>query len=107
MTANALDVPGVILYHDRYQASSSAPTHALPLPLATLLQLMRLLSVAHYECIKPTPVPNAADQSACSLSETQTKGVRKSAISDPGFVYASRTLLWPFVPTKTSSIRTK
>ena len=34
MTANALGVPGVILYHGRYQASSSAPTDALPLPLA-------------------------------------------------------------------------
>ena len=49
MTANALGVPGVILYHGRYQASSSAPTDALPLPLATLLQLTRLLSIAYYE----------------------------------------------------------
>ena len=49
MTTNALGVPDVILYHDRYQASSSAPTDALPLPLATLLQPTRPLSSAYCE----------------------------------------------------------
>ena len=49
MTASALGVPDVILYHGRYQASSLAPIDALPLPLGTLLQPTTPLSFAYYE----------------------------------------------------------
>ena len=47
MTTNALGVPDVILYHGRYQASSSAPIDGLPLPIATLLQPTSPLSIAY------------------------------------------------------------
>ena len=95
MTTSTLGVPDVILYHGGYQASSSAPTDALPLPLATLLQPTRPLSLAE----SSLPLCKALDQSALSFSERSH--IRLENLQSAGRI--SRILQQPFLPTKISS----